>query len=226
MADKLTIWNNALYHIGEGRLTTLTDDVEARYVFDARWPTVALDGLAQGDWNFAQKTAELTASTTTTVIPGYEFAFDHPTDWVRTIAYNFVADFSHTFFFDMADMDVYEERGSWFTNSEQFFVRYVSSDFSQDANLTVYPPTYVEYISALLAVRTVERLTQGRTKKEDLDVDVKKLLLKAKSNDARNLKQQRVRPGKWIQALGGQTGRRGQIGTLVGGEITTPEGET
>jgi hypothetical protein len=223
MADRLEIFNRALLHIGEGRLTTLTDDVEARYVFDAHWPTIALDGLARGDWNFAQKTAEISQSTTTTVIPGYEFAFDHPTDWVRTIAYNFVADFTDVFFFDRDTLDVYEERGSWFTNSEQFYVRYISSDFTQDANLTAYPPTYVEFIAGLLALRTVERLTQGTTKKEDLEDDVKKMLLKAKSNDARNLKDARPRLGKWGQALIGQTGRRGQIGTLVGGQIQLQE---
>ena len=131
--------------------------------------------------------------------------------------------FTNVFFFDRSDLDVYEERGSWFTNSEQFYVRYVSSDFAQDANLTAYPPTYVEFIAGLLALRTVERLTQGTTKKEDLEDDVKKMLLKAKSNDARNLKDTRPRPGRWIQALGGQTGRRGQIGTLVGGQIQLQE---
>lgn len=224
MADKLAIWNKALRLIGEGAITTVTapvdpsDDVEARLVLDAAWPTIALDGLARGDWNFAMKTVELTASTTTTVIPGYDFAFDHPTDWLRTIAFNFVADFTNVFFFD-TELDVVEEQGSWFTNSENFFVRYISTDLTQDARLPEYPPTYVEFIAALLAREIVERITQGQTKAQDLDQMVRTRLLKAKSNDARNLKQKPVRPGKWIQGLSGQGNRRGQIGTLVGGAI-------
>ena len=231
MADKLTIWNKALRLIGEGRLATVTapvdpaDDIESRAVLDDAWPTIALDGLARGDWNFAMKTVELTASTTTTVIPGYDFAFDHPTDWIRTIAFNFVADFTNVFFFD-TELDVVEEQGSWFTNSENFFVRYITSDLAGDARLTEYPPTYVEFISALLARDICERLTQGTSKIEYLDGLIDVRLRKAKSNDARNLKSNPVRPGKWIQGLSGQGNRRGQIGTLVGGEILTPEGET
>ena len=222
MADKLTIWNKALRLIGEGRLTATDEDIESRYVLDDAWPTIALDGLARGDWNFAMKTAELTASTTTTVIPGYDFAFDHPADWLRTIAYNFVADFTNVFFFD-TELDVVEERGSWFTNSENFFVRYISTDYVQDANLTIYPPTYVEFVSALLARDICERLTQGTSKIQYLDGQIETRLRKAKSNDARNLKEKPVRPGKWIQGLSGQGNRRGQIGTLVGGEIQLQE---
>lgn len=225
MADKLALWNRALLHLGVKRLITLTDDVDARHVFDEAWPTVALDGLSRGDFNFSQKTVELTESTTTTVIVGYEFAFDHPADWIRTIAFNFVADFSDYFYFDDT-VDVYEERGSWFMNSETFFVRYVSSDYAEDANLPDYPPSYVEFISALLAYQTCERLTQGTTKQEVLKDLVKVTLLKAKSNDARNLKEQRIRPGNWSRALRGGVFRRSGLGTLVGGQIDAPEGET
>lgn len=225
MADKLAMWNRALLHLGLGRLITLTDDVESRFVFDEAWPTVALDGLARGDWNFAQVTAELTESTTTTVIPGFEFAFDHPADWLRTIAFNFVADFTD-FFYYTGLPEVYEERGSWFMNSETFFVRYISTDFTQDANLTVYPPSYVEFIAALLAFQTCERLTQGKSKQEFLEKLVTKTLLKAKSNDARNLKEQRIRPGNWSRALRGSAFRREGLGTLVGGSIEAPEGDT
>lgn len=222
MADKLTIWNKALRLIGEGRLTVLTEEIESRYVLDDAWPTIALDGLARGDWNFAMKTVELTASTTTTVIPGYDFAFDHPSDWIRTIAFNFVADFTNVFFFD-TELDVVEEQGSWFTNSENFFVRYITSDLAADNRLTEYPPTYVEFISALLARDICERLTQGTSKIEYLDKLIDVRLRKAKSNDARNLKSKPVRPGKWIQGLSGQGNRRGQIGTLVGGQIQLQE---
>ena len=57
MATKLQIWNRALYHVGgRGRLQTLTDDVEARYVFDTIWPFVLEDALSRGDWHFATKT--------------------------------------------------------------------------------------------------------------------------------------------------------------------------
>lgn len=223
MTTKLQLWNKALLHLGEGRLLTLTDDVEARYVFDEYSSDVLLDGLSRGDWNFATKTTILVQSTTTTVIAGYTFAYDHPTDWVRTIAMSILADFEVDLLYGFGSLDVYDERGSWFTNSESLFTRYISNDFVSDASVLLYPPSYVEFVAALLAYRTVERLTQGRTSKEDLSKLLKKKLLKAKSNDARNMKEAIIRPGLWSRSLRGGVSRRRNLGVIVGGGIVLQE---
>ncbi|MDH3843145.1 MAG: hypothetical protein OES69_04355 [Myxococcales bacterium] len=228
MATKLQIWNRALAHLGEGRLvstTPATDGTEPAYVFEEIWPTVALDGLARGDWNFAIKTVQVTKNPSPTLIPGFQFQFDYPTDWVRTVAYNFEADFTDiSFHYD--HLDVYTERGAYFSNSELFFLRYVSSDYVDDANLGDYPPSYVEFIACLLAEMSAERLTQGTNQQLIIEKQCKRLLLKAKSNDARNVKTQRIRTGRWLRAWQGDADRRGSIGTIVGGEIDTEEGET
>lgn len=222
MATKLDIYNRALLHLGEGRLETLTDDVEARYVLEAAFPTVALDALSRGDFNFAIKRVEVEQSSTTEAIPGYEFAYDHPTDWLRTIAYSALADF-RDIFFNESDLDLVDQMGAWHTNLSQLYVEYISTDAVADSFIPNYPPSYVEFVAALLARQICERLTQGTTKIQYLDqVVIKQTLLKAKSNDARNLKQGTLRPGVWSRALrGGGVQRTSSIGTIVGGQIST-----
>lgn len=229
MATKLQLWNRALYHLGEGKLVDTDPDVdgtEPAYVFDEMWPTVALDALSRGDWDFAIKTAEISQSVTTTVIVGYNYAYDHPDDWVRTICYSLEPDFTDSVYAYDADVDVYHERGSYFTNADKFYLRYVSDDYVDDSEIAGYPPSYFEFCALLLAAQSCERLTQGTEQAQKLEKAAEKQLVKAKSNDARNLKQQRIRRGNWLRSFRGDADRRGAIGTLVGGEIEAPEGET
>lgn len=228
MATKLQLWNRALYHLGEGMLVNIdpaVDGTEPAYVFDEMWPTVVLDALSHGDWNFATKTAAIPQSGSTTVIPNYTYAYDHPADWIRTVAFSEDGDFTDHAAYDLDSFDVYDERGSWFTNLETLYVRYITSDLDDDDDIPSYPPSFFEYCALLLAHRACERLTQGARKNqltEDLDVQ----LIKAKSNDARNMPKATVRTGKWLRSFKGAGGRGKASGTLVGGEITTTEGST
>ena len=189
------------------------------------WDTVIEDALSRGDWDFAMVTVQLDESTSTTVIPGFNYAFDHPDDWIRTVAYSFDADFTGSYYNDQ-DADIHHERGSYFCNTDQFYLRYISSDYAADSEIEDYPPSFVEFVACLLAERSCERITQGTEKQDDLEEKCEKALLKAKSNDARNLKQKRVRRGNWLRAFQGDSSRRGAEGTLVGGEIDTTEGST
>lgn len=61
MATKLQIYNEALRHVGDLRLATLTDDVEARYSLDDAWSRAIEKSFTQGLWNFATRTEQLTA---------------------------------------------------------------------------------------------------------------------------------------------------------------------
>ncbi len=228
MATKLQIWNRALYHLGEGKVVDTDPDVdgtEPAYVFDEVWETIVEDALSRGDWNFAIVTTEVSESTTTTVIPGYDYAFDHPDDWIRTVALSFDGDFTDTSLYG-PEIDVYDERESWFCNSEYLYARYVSSTYAGDSYISTWPPSFVEFLAVLLAEQTCERITQGTEKQDDLEEKVKTRLLKAKSNDARNQPPQRVRTGNWLRSMRGNAQRRGYEGTMVGGEIDTVEGST
>jgi hypothetical protein len=62
MATKLQIYNAALRHLGDLRLATITDDVEARYELDEVWSRVVEHCFTLGLWNFATRTQQLTAN--------------------------------------------------------------------------------------------------------------------------------------------------------------------
>lgn len=222
MATKLEIWNRALYHLGgRGRLETLTDDVEARYVFDAIWQFVLGDALSRGDWHFATKTHTGVRNTAVTPIPGFFYTFDKPTDWARTLS------FAHHDFFDdtyAEDTSLRDEGIYWYSIFETLFVRYISTDFTLDANIGLFPHSYVEYVSLLLARDACERITQSNSLHEKLIALTDKQLRKAKSNNARNEKEAVIRLGSWAGALRGDADRRDDNAFSVAGVIQSSRG--
>lgn len=222
MADKLGIWNRALYHLGgRGRLQTLTDDVEARYVFDTIWPFVLEDAVTRGDWHFATKTIAATATTAVDPLPGYFYVFSKPTDWARSIS------FAHNDFFDdeyAEPLSIRDEGIYWYSIFETLFVRYISTDFANEANVGLFPHEYVEYLAYLLARDACERITQSESLHQKLIALTDKQLRKAKSNNARNEKEATVRYGSWVNALRGDADRRDDNAYSVSGVLRTRRG--
>lgn len=222
MATKLQIWNRALYHLGEPQLVTLTDDVESRRVIETIWLSVLEDALSRGDWNFAMKTRLATVAAGEMPSPGYQSVFNKFSDWQRTIT------FAHTEFVDDSfsdDFDVLDEGQFWHTHNPVLYVRYISTDFAQDSAIQFFPTSYVQFVQYLLARDICERLTQGTGLYEKLDILMDRQLLKAKSIDARNMKQTVIRPGQWAQALGGNSSlRRSDRYNTISGVIPARKG--
>src|SRR5258705_9839844 len=84
MSSQLFIYNEALGHLGERALASLTENREPRRVLDYYFNDVVLYALAQGLWRFARRTAQIDASTTVVPAFGFNNAFGYPTDWIRT----------------------------------------------------------------------------------------------------------------------------------------------
>ena len=81
-----------------------------------------------------------------------------------------------------------DEGQYWFSIFETLFVRYISADFAQDANIQFYPHEFTEFVALALARDSAERLTQSNTMHEKLIALADRQLRKAKSNNARNEK--------------------------------------
>ncbi len=222
MATQLQVYNRALFHLGEARLATLTDDVESRRVLDEIWESVLEDALSRGDWNFAMKTVLVPAASGVTPSPGYQSTFNKPSDWLRTIA------FSNTEYVDESfadDIEVLDEGERWHARNPILYVRYISLDFATTASLQFYPVSYVRFLEYLLARDICERVTQGTGLYEKLHGLTLEALLKAKSNDARNQKETRIRRGRILTAMQGNATRRNsdRFNTL-GGVIPAQKG--
>lgn len=220
MADKLAIWKQALVHLGQASVTTLTDDVEARYVFDDAWQGVVEEAFNEGDWNFAKKSASLSASGTGTVAPGWTYVWDYPSDYLRTVAVSQYAGFRDPF------REYIDEGGFLHTNTTPIYLRYISDAAMADNQISTWPTMFWRYVAVKLAYDTCERITNGATAQDRLEARLQKSLRKAKSVDARNENNKVIYPGSWLRSRTSGAGigdNRG--GTLVGGQISFEEGD-
>lgn len=220
MADKLQIWKQALTHLGCATIAAVDDDVEAVYVFGNAWTGIVEEAFDSGDWNFAKTSAQLSESGTGTAAAGYQYVFDYPDDYLRTVAVSAYEGFQSEFY------DYVDEGGFLSSNSPTIWLRYISDTKTADDKIGTWPTMFWRYVAMFLAYETCDKLTNGATKQADLENRLKRALRKAKSVDARNENNKRLRPGSWLRSRSGYgIGSGGCVGTVVGGEITLGEGD-
>lgn len=218
MATKLQVWKQALIHLGQATITTLTDDVEARYVFDTAWDGVVEEAFNEGDWNFAKKSGALVASATGTVAPGWTYVWDYPTDYLRTLAVSQYAGFRDPF------REYLDEGGFLHSNTTPIYLRYISDDKMD--SVEDWPTMFWRYVAMKLAHETCDRITNGATTQDRLEARLQKALRQAKSVDARNENNKVIYPGSWLRSRRSGAGIGGTDGgTLVGGQISFEEGD-
>jgi hypothetical protein len=84
MPTKLQLYNQALLHLRESTLVDLNEARESRRNLDVVYDDVLKLMLEAGFWKFAMRSIQITADTSITPAFGPSFAFDKPTDWVKT----------------------------------------------------------------------------------------------------------------------------------------------
>lgn len=219
MADKLQVWKQALVHLQKATINTLTDDVEAVYVFTSAWPGVVEEAFNAGDWNFAKVSVALSADPLGSTTVGWSYAFDYPDDWVRTVAVSNAPDFRSAFH-HYAD-----EGGLLHANADVLYLRYVSDTFAADNQIDTWPTMFWRYVALKLAYDTCGRLTSGDTLEDKIEKRMEKALRQAKNVDARNENNKVLAPGSWLRSRNGGWGAGSQnMQTLVGGQIVPGEG--
>lgn len=159
MATKLSIYNKALRHLGETRLTATTDTVPSRYEIDDAWADVLLQVLRDAPWNFATVTATL--SSTTGTIAGYTYVFTHPSDCVRIIQVAGDTAFA-------SEIDHRVEGLKIHTKQTPAYIRYVSNALDDDDDIATWPIEFVEAVALRIAAEICERMTQNRQRAQDL----------------------------------------------------------
>lgn len=198
MATKLSIYNEALRAIGDLRLSTATEDTEARYVLDDAWSDCVEFVFTEGLWNFATKTEQITADTAGTSIPGFTFVFDKPANWLRTITIS-----NNSLFTDEA---VYrDEGGKIYANFDTLYIRFISSAMSDETEIASWPPTFSRLVAACLARECAERLSGSSSKAEALAAQYKDILASAKNKDALDQSKIILRPGSWVRSMRGSS---------------------
>lgn len=197
MTAKLELYNNALAHAGERKLSSLSEGVEARRILDDVYAQAVEYGLERGMWNFAQRTVSIDTSTTYTPAFGYNYAFERPTDWVRTIK---VADNER---FEPIMLDFEDEGDYWYCDADPIYVKYVSNGVTFGGDLSRWPATFAEYIEFSLARRICKRLVTSNVDFEQLQKDEKEALKTARAADALNQPPGFPPAGSWVRSRGG-----------------------
>jgi hypothetical protein len=152
VASQLSLYNAALRHLGQRKLSATTDDVEARYVLDDEYSTALVYCLRQGTWNFALEENSIASASATGSSTGYTYKFAKPADWVRT------RDISGAAAFDPPLTDFVDMAGYWYANTiTTLYVRFVSS--TPGILVANFPSDYAEYVSAYLAWLVYRKVT-------------------------------------------------------------------
>lgn len=152
MADKLTTYNLALNHLGERRLSALTEAREPRRALDDIWATEVAYCLERKFWNFTYRSVLLDASTSVVPSFGFKYAFTIPADWVRTRR------LSASETFDPPLLQFAEEAGYWFTNVDPIYVQFASNDPTFGMDLSLWPASFTDYVACRLARQACVRV--------------------------------------------------------------------
>jgi len=214
MASKLSVYNGALLAIGERKLGSLTEDRASRRRLDTVFDgdTGIVYCLQQSMWNFAMNTVELTFSPSVTPAFGFRYAFDKPTDWVRTALVSDDEQFCNKRF-QFEDQAAY-----WYADSDPIYVKYVSKDTQFGLDLSLWPANFTNYVEHYFASKIVKATTNSTTDSEALEAKVERLLRRARGTDAMDESPKFIPPGTWSQARrgGGGRGDGGNTGSLIG----------
>ena len=179
MTSQLLLYNGALTVLGERKLANLTENREPRYKLDDIWDNNLVNRVLQmGQWYFAQRTLELSASASITPSFGYQFGFDVPLDWMRTMAV------CYDEYFQLPITRYSREASWWFSDVETIYVKYVSNDAQFGLDFSLWPPNFTEMVEHYMAMKVAPRLTGLDFSRTELLSKWKMWLMETKATDA------------------------------------------
>jgi hypothetical protein len=195
MSSRTDIVNLALLDVGVKPSVASWDEdsTEAEYA-RAAWDQAVAEALTAHSWLFATKQVQLQRSGTEPVAR-YEYAYELPGDYVRLGA---IAD-SDRMYPPLRDYRPFSVDGRLMiaASAEYVFIEYVYNA----PNIGYWPPHFVKFLSAVLAVPLSNSL---KTIRQDLDKLVTQRLAHAKSIDSLQLPPREPPMTGWQRAMRGE----------------------
>lgn len=207
-ASQLSLYNEALRRLGERKLSSLSEARESRRVLDSIWDADFRNYcLEQAEWNFAIRQVQIDYSTSVDPAFGFQYAFDKPTDWLRTTALS-----SDEYFTD--PLLRYQDDGAyWFADETTLYVRYVSNDSSYGTDYSKWTPVFTRYAATHLAAEACMRIAHNKDLEARLEAKAERFLRDAQSKDSLNSPAKFPPRGSWVRArMGGGTFRYDRAG--------------
>lgn len=163
MASQVEIANRALTKIGEQRILSLSDDVEAARSVDSLWDIVRDAELRIRKWKFSVSRDSL-AALASTPSWGFEYEYQLPSDCLRVLQVNDIyPGVSMTNYRQTDEAEWHVEGRKVLTDiGAPLKIRYIAriEDTGQ------WDAAFTEAFACRLAVELAERLTQSNTKRQ------------------------------------------------------------
>jgi len=192
--DKLKLYNGALRICGERRLGSLTENRESRRLLDDIWDDNAVKAcLEQGQWVFATRAVQLDYSPSVEPPFGYQYAFDLPTDFIRTVS------LCSDPYFNSPLLQYSQEAGFIFCDLQTIYFKYVSDDNAYGLDMSMWPETFVKFVQSYLAVELAPRLKNGADQ-DKLEKQYKMARTESLAQDAMESPTRFLPAGSWVQA--------------------------
>lgn len=214
MTSRLALYNDALLICGERALASLSEDREPRRLLDQVWNN---DGvllcLEEAQWYFAMRTIRIDYDPDVTPDFGVRHAFSKPSDWILTSA--LCADE----YFRVPVTRYFDEAGYWYSDLDELYIRYVSSDAAYGLDLSRWPRTFSEFVAAHFAAKVVLKISNDEDRLKKALALREMALKKAKNKCAMAMPTQFEAQGNWSKARMRWAPRRdggGNGGSLIG----------
>lgn len=220
-ATRLSLYNDALLLAGERMLASLTEVTEPRRLLDQIWNNQGVDVcLEEGQWMFAMRTTQIDYDPGIQPSYGCTRAFDKPEDWILTSAV------CSDEFFHTPILRYFDEAGFWYSDLDTIYVRYVSNDASYGGDLSLWTPSFKEFVAAHFASQLVLKTSNDESRlklfinPENPEHSIRgRALLRAKSRSAMASPTSFPAQGQWSRSRTRGTARRdggGNTGNLIG----------
>lgn len=198
---KLKLYNGAVRICGE-RKTTLAEEREPRRLLDDVWDDdIIKTCLEKGQWQFATRTAQLEKSSSVSPTFGYSYAFEKPSDYIRTVM------LSADEFFSEPMTQFADETNYIFAEIDPIYFAYVSDDESYGRDLSLWPQSFGRYVQSELALEIAPRLKGTRTDVVAVEEERDRRLNDAQDKDGVNRPTRFPSRGAWNQARHGRYAR-------------------
>ncbi|AVX04236.1 hypothetical protein MXMO3_01710 [Maritalea myrionectae] len=153
MADKLSVYNEALRHVRQRALASLTEEGKARRALDREYNNSVDDVLSKGLWNFAFKKVEISADTDLDPNFGLDYAFTKPDDYVR------LASISDSPELESGLLRYDDDKDNWYADVDTIYVKYVSNDTAYGYSINDWPRPFAKAVAADLAEKVALEIT-------------------------------------------------------------------
>jgi hypothetical protein len=189
------IANRAIRLIGGNRITSLDDGSKNAIVINDLWDGILKDLMA-APWGFAETRVKLAQSASTPVF-GYDYAYQLPADWLKTVSVH--GDDSGLGTIDFRE-EVIGDKHVLVTNSNTLYLRYVSDGSNVNLWSSKFASTMVYQLASELAVP----ISGSQQAQEGLLIEAKRKYREARSADSLGSSPEPRNRGSWVSSRGGR----------------------